>query len=250
MINAMCPLFCANENIDFVFKFNYYRFRPDFKRMVMKMQTRLILAFIVALVLSAAANSFAAIYKYIDKNGIICFADDLQSIPEPCRATAQKVKSAAEEARTPAMQMQLPAGAEAKKENAESSPDRGKASIENKSASLFSSRALISGIVVVSALFAFVLLGILDAEHKKSTKIIRVVILWGMSVYLIVAHRGDVADLFSTLKGKVDTVQRDSEEKRKKTAKALKDLNALMQDADHAAAQVPGGADPDPEKKD
>jgi hypothetical protein len=59
--------------------------------MAMNMQTRFMLAFVLAIVLSAASSSFAAIYKYIDNNGIICFSNDLQSIPEQCRATAKIV---------------------------------------------------------------------------------------------------------------------------------------------------------------
>jgi hypothetical protein len=100
----------------------------------------------------------------------------------------------------------------------------------------------------VSALFAFVILGILDADHKKAIRIVRVVILWGMSVYLILAHVGDVVNMFRTVKGEVDTVQHDSEEKGKKAAKALKEINAFTKDIDNAASQVSGGVDP--EKKD
>jgi hypothetical protein len=80
--------------------------------------------------------------------------------------------------------------AEAKPGNAASSSGRGKVSIEGTAKSLFSGRVLISVVVVVSALFAFVILGILDADHKKAKRIVRVVILWGMSAYLILAHGG------------------------------------------------------------
>jgi hypothetical protein len=37
----------------------------------MEMQPRLVLVFVLAIVLSATSNSFVAIYKYIDKKGII-----------------------------------------------------------------------------------------------------------------------------------------------------------------------------------
>jgi hypothetical protein len=138
--------------------------------------------------------------------------------------------------------------AETKPGKAESSPDRGKGSIENYAKILFSGRVLISVVIVVSALFAFVILGILDADHKKAIKVVRVVILWGMSVYLIVAHGGDVVNMFKTLKGEVDTVQRESEEKGKKAAKTMKEINAAIQNIDSAASKASGGADP--EKKD
>ena len=129
-----------------------------------------------------------------------------------------------------------------------SSSDRGAISIEGHAKSLFSGRVLISVVVVVSALFAFVILGVIDADHKKAIKIVRMVILWGMSVYLIFAHAGDVEDIFKTLGGKVDTVQRESEDKGKKAAKSMKEINVFMQHIDNAAPQVSEGVDP--EKRD
>ena len=216
--------------------------------MVMKMRIRLMLVFILAIVLSATSNSFAAIYKYIDKNGIICFADDLQSIPEQCRATAQIVSGEQEPERKPLIQKQSLVQAEATPTNEAPSSDRDKVSIEGYAKRFFSGRVLISVVVVVSALFSFVILGILDADHKKAIKIARVVILWGMSIYLIVAHAGDFVNLFRILEGKVDTVQRESGEKGKKAAKAMKEINAIVQHIDNAASQDSGGDDP--EKKD
>jgi len=216
--------------------------------MVMKMRIRLMLVFILAIVLSATSNSFAAIYKYIDKNGIICFADDLQSIPEQCRATAQIVSGEQEPERKPLIQKQSLVQAEATPTNEAPSSDRDKVSIEGYAKRFFSGRVLISVVVVVSALFSFVILGILDADHKKAIKIARVVILWGMSVYLLVAHAGDFVNLFRILEGKVDTVQRESGEKGKKAAKAMKEINAIVQHIDNAASQDSGGDDP--EKKD
>jgi len=214
----------------------------------MKMRIRLMLVFILAIVLSATSNSFAAIYKYIDKNGIICFADDLQSIPEQCRATAQIVSGEQEPERKPLIQKQSLVQAEATPTNEAPSSDRDKVSIEGYAKRFFSGRVLISVVVVVSALFSFVILGILDADHKKAIKIARVVILWGMSIYLIVAHAGDFVNLFRILEGKVDTVQRESGEKGKKAAKAMKEINAIVQHIDNAASQDSGGDDP--EKKD
>ncbi len=213
------------------------------------MRIRLMLLIVVAVVLSATSSSFAAIYKYIDENGIVSFADDLQSVPEKSRATAKIVGGEKEPEKAPVMQKQPQAQAEAKPGNAEPSAGREKAApIAGHAKSFFNSRVLISVLVVVSVLFAFVILGILDADHKKSIKIVRVVLLWGMSLYLIVAHGGDVVNLFRTLKGNVDTVQRESEEKGKKASKALKELNGMIQNVDHEVSQDPGGAEP--EKKD
>lgn len=212
------------------------------------MQKGLMLFFVLAIVFSATSNSFAAIYKYIDKNGIVSFADDLQAIPEQCRATATIVSGDQEEEKKSVLQKQPQSQAEAKTRNSLSVIDRGTVAFEGHAKSVFNTRMLISIVVVVSALFAFAILRILDADHKKSIKIVRVFILWGMSVYLIVAHAGDVIHLFKTLGGHVDTAQRESEEKGKKAAKAMKEMNALIQQVDHAVSRDSGGTDP--EKKD
>jgi hypothetical protein len=103
---------------------------------------------------------------------------------------------------------------------------------------------MISLNAVVSRMFAFVILGILDVEHKKTTKIIRVVIVLGMSVYRVVAHAGDVVNLFRTVDGKVNTARRASEKKGEKAAKAMKDMNVLMQQLDSTTSQDSGSAEP------
>jgi Skp family chaperone for outer membrane proteins len=217
--------------------------------MVMNVQTRLILVFVIAIVLASTSNSFAAMYQYTDKYGIVSFANDLQSIPEQSRATAKIVSGEQEQEAKPAPQKLAPVQEETRKSNAESSSDREKVSLEGTAKNFFSGKVLISIVVVVSALFAFVILGILDADHKKSIRIVRVVIVWGMSVYLIVAHGGDVVNMFRTVKGNVDAVQHESEEKGKKAAKAIKEMNAIIQHVDDAASQDPG-AGAAPEKRD
>jgi hypothetical protein len=210
----------------------------------MNMRTRFILVFVFTIVMSATSNSFAAIYKYVDANGIICFSDDLQSIPEQCRATAKIVSGNQEDKPDRTIQNQPSA-------KAEDIPGAGALSVEGETGStgghvksLFSSRMMISLIVIVSSMFAFVILGILDIGHKKATKVIRVVIVWGMSVYLIVAHAGDVVHMFKTLGDNVDTAQRASAEKGKKAAKAMKDMNNFMQQIDNTPSQESGGVEP------
>lgn len=208
----------------------------------MKMQAWLILVFVFALVLSAASDGFAALYKYIDKDGMICIANDLQSIPEKFRATAKIVSDVSEGEKKPMQQNQPQAQQEIKTGIAATSPSYEQAPSVDIKKSFFINRVLISSLVVVSVLFAFVILGILDADHKKAVKIARVVIVWCMSVYLIVAHAGDVVHMFRSMGNTVDTAHRNAEEKGKKAAKALKELNALVQDVDKAASEDAGGS--------
>jgi hypothetical protein len=100
---------------------------------------------------------------------------------------------------------------------------------------------------VVSALFAFVVLGIIDADHKKAIKIARVVIIWVVSVYLLYSHAGDVVHGFRSIGSNVESARQESEEKGKKAAKAMKALNAVLDQAGQSASGDP--AEAGPEKK-
>ena len=98
---------------------------------------------------------------------------------------------------------------------------------------------------MVSALFAFVVLGVLDADHKKAIAIARIVILWGVSVYLLYAHTMDVVHLVGSIGTKIDTVQQQSGEKGKKASQAMKKLNDLIDKAEQATAADPGTREPE-----
>lgn len=173
---------------------------------------------------------------------MIYFADDLQSIPEHYRAKAKIVSGELKEERKPEKQNQPQVQQEAKTDVAAPALARETTPTDGNKTRPFSNRLLISIIVVVSALFAFVVLGILDADHKKAVAIARVVIVWGMSVYLIYAHAGDVVHVFKSMSGGIDTARRESEEKGKKAAEALKAMDALLKQAGNAASENPEGA--------
>jgi hypothetical protein len=212
----------------------------------MKRKALIVPVLVLVLCLAAVSESFAAIYKYVDKQGMISFADNLQSIPQEYRASAvlmgdgqeavQKTAptNTAPEQRTAAPMRVVPAP-----------PLQEKPWSDGIKKSFFNNRVLISIGVVVSALFAFIILGILNADHKKSIRIVRVVILWGASLYLLVAHAGDVVGLFKSVDSSIDSAKRESEEKGKKAARALKEMNSLMQQVDQAASQEPGKAEPE-----
>jgi hypothetical protein len=59
------------------------------------MKTLLMTGLLLISGLSVTSTAFAAIYKYVDKNGMIYFADDLQSIPAQYRAAAKIVSGEA-----------------------------------------------------------------------------------------------------------------------------------------------------------
>jgi hypothetical protein len=202
------------------------------------MQARFMIALVAMFVMFASSNGFAAIYKYIDENGQVSIADDLQSIPEQYRETAVIVSGAVEEEEQKPLYRNLPQKPlETRPVSTALSPVREPSTVEDIKTSFSMNKVMISLLVVVSAVFAFVVLGILDADHKKSVKIVRVAILWGMSVYLIYAHAGDVGRLFRSTKDNFDSAQQESVEKGEKAAKALKEMNALIENIDHPGSQ-------------
>jgi len=212
----------------------------------MRIRTLCITVLFIVLGLSATSDCFAAIYKYIDKDGMIYFADDLQSIPVQYRAVAKIVSGeATKEEKGPTNQHQQTVQTETKKNETMSAGAQDKPFVEIAGKSSFGSRALLSAIIVVSALFSFGILGILDRDHTKAYKIVRVVILWGVSVFLLYAHARDVVAVFGSLGNKIENTRHESEEKGKKAAKALNAFSTLVEQAEKASPAHPAGAEPD-----
>jgi hypothetical protein len=196
-------------------------------------------------------SSFAAIYQYVDKDGMVGFADELQSVPEPYRAGARIISGTVEEKRpsnpSNRQRSDAPAG-EAVREPA-AVPAAGEkqtpatATDETRS---FGNRALISAAVVAGALIAVGVLGLFARDRKKTVAIVRVAVLSGMTVYLLYAHAGYVLNVFTRIGSGVESVKKRSEERGKKAARAIKALKALADDVDRLQD---GLAEMDPEKK-
>ncbi len=195
-----------------------------------------ILCLCCVLIFLLAQSGYAAIYKYLDRDGLICFADDLQSIPEQYRATAKIVSGEADqENRTPPQNRQT---SEQPAENGgqASSTALERPGVQQDETGFFSKGVLLSSIIVVSAVFAFMILGILEADHKKAVIIARITLLWAVTVYLIFMHAGDVVRLVRTTGGVIEDAKHQSEEKGKKAAKAIKALNELVRETGQASS--------------
>lgn len=191
-----------------------------------------------AVVLAMAQDSSALIYKYMDEDGLVNFADDLQAIPEQFRSSAKIVGGNPEEEKRPEQQEKPGLQPSAPPVIDTPSPEP-QAPPQHSERSPLSRRVLVSIIVVVSILFAFSILGILDEDHKKAVKIARVIMLWGLSVYLLYAHAMDVVRLTGLLSGNVASAQRASEEKGKKMAEKVKKFDAFMDQLDKTMAENP-----------
>ncbi len=220
----------------------------------MKNKLYLVLGLVCTFGFFSIQDTYAAIYKYMDSDGQVNFTDDLQSVPASCRATAKIVSGESDEKNMTSNsnndQTKAPAGTVAPEGAPYTAPvvvsEKPKPVESQDETGSFEKRAIYSAVILVSAVFAFIILGILDTDHKKIVAIVRVVLMWGMMVYLIYAHAGDVVHLFSSAGNKIESVHRKSEEKGKKAARAAKSLNALLDQAEQAAAD---SADSEGEEK-
>ncbi len=214
----------------------------------MRITLVLMCGFVCVLLSLSVQDGFAAIYKYVDQDGLINFADDLQSVPAPYRATAKIVSGEAPEQSLPSPstheQSKARTGAAIQKPASATVPaglnEKQKSTGTLLQTGSIGKRALTSAIIVVSAVFAFIILGILDTDHKKAVTVVRVVLLWGMTVYLLYAHAGDVVHIFSRMDSEIESIQQQSDEKGKKAARAMKSLNTMVEEAGQATADPEG----------
>ncbi len=207
------------------------------------MQKKLLLSLgLMAVFFLTTQDSLAAIYKYVDSDGLINFADDLQSVPAQYRSSAKIVGGEPDQekaASQPGGKMpEAPTGTMQKSPSAEDADASGKlkpVEAPPVKKETFGKRVITSIAVVASVAFAFIILGILDIENRKIVTIVRLVLLWGVTVFLIIFHGGDVVSLFSSAGDKIESARQRSEEKGRKAARAAKTLDALLDKAEQAA---------------
>lgn len=186
------------------------------------MRTKLLLLGLCCfLVFVSAQQSYAAIYKYVDKNGVICFANDLQSIPEQFRGSAQVVSDNPEPENPQSIHNQSPEQPTGIHGNFPSVANDTAVDARSEN-SFFNNRLFLTAIIVVTAAFAFIILGIIETDRKRTIAVVRVILLWAVALYLLIAHAGDALHVIRAASGKVDDVKHQSEEKGKKAGKAIK----------------------------
>jgi hypothetical protein len=215
----------------------------------MRIKSFLLLVAVCVSCLTASENCSAALFKYIDSDGTVNIADDLQSIPEQFRSSAVIVNGQAEEPKPagPVPQEQTttaPGTAPGIGAVSGAVPRAGEAAAGETPSAPIGKRAVVSLIVVVTAVFGFLMLGNLQADHLKAVRAARMMILWAASVYLIYAHAGDLIRVIGTVGDTVDAAQQQSAEKGRKAAKAAKALNALLEGAGNVPGE-PGEAGPE-----
>ena len=172
--------------------------------------------------------SMAVIYKYVDKDGNLCFADDLQVIPKQYRAAALIVQ---EESKDEPAKARIPAAADSGREQSISTTAQ---DIPQKHAVLsFSDRLMISGCIIIGTILVIYILRNQAAlkKNEKLTSIICNALIVITSLYLVIAHVKDAITVVGLAGNSLGNVQQQSAEKGRKAAQAIKKLDALFENA-------------------
>lgn len=195
-------------------------------------------------------DGFAATYKFVDKNGQVGFADDLQAVPEPYRATAVLIGGGGSEGErtsgSPAATgAQAPAqpGMNAQQAPPEAVPDQASPvqtqPLAQGSGLPFSIRLAISIGVVIATILISVFLGNVAGlhGHDRAIHVLRVSLSWLVVIYLVAAHAQDVMAIFKTVGKQVQSVSDQSAKRGEKAAKAIKAMDALREQAEKQAQE-------------
>lgn len=174
--------------------------------------------------------SDAAIYKYVDKDGVPCFADDLQVVPEQYRASAVIVEGDAKDDETKASRPVTLQNTETQSLAAavETKPVRRPLPL--------SIRVMISAAVAIAGLVIFLVLKKLPElkDNKKVLLAIRGSLIGVVAIYLVVAHVKDVLIVFGLASQTIEDAQQRSAEKGKKAAQVIKSIDAMFDEAQKA----------------
>ena len=206
----------------------------------MNMKALIMLFFLVALGLAVTPDGFAAIYKYIDKNKIDCFADDLHAVPEQYRATITEVGAVPEEEPKTHMRDQPQSQREVKPETSVSFTVQAKEPIDVDTSNVFSGRVMVSGMIVAGALVVFMILRTLDRDQNKLFAIARIAVAGGLAAYLIYTYAEDTVQMVKSIGTGVSAVQQKAEERGHKAAEAMKKMHALKKELENAVPPDPG----------
>jgi hypothetical protein len=207
-------------------------------------KTLKITGFLCLLILAVSGISSAATYKYEDKHGNVCFADDLQAIPEPYRKTAVLIEGEAKEekpaqpgrytGRDPIAEKMAEKAAENNTAEKPSVPASSVAVAKDAQARptgmAFSIRLAISFGVIFAAIAILGVVNKLPAmkDNRYGKVVARSSFVMIVVVYLLVAHAKDLMLMFGLAGKTLNTVQNEAAEKGRKTGEAIKKLDALI----------------------
>jgi hypothetical protein len=182
-------------------------------------------AFLVLVLLGFGVRQASAdIYRYVNDEGIICFADNLESVPAQYRAIA--VNTTAEEEKNQVLRSQT--GPQANIAPSLAAPRE-----EPAATMTFTARLLMTvGVVFVwfGILMTIKKTGVFKGREKflPTTQIVLGCIFL---VYLVMVHGKDAVGLFTMAGNKIEAVREKQAQRGRKAGQAIKALNAIMEEA-------------------
>jgi hypothetical protein len=194
---------------------------------------------LLTLVIKSARH--AAIYKYVDKDGVVSFADDLQQVPEKYRATAVIIEGESKENETKIAAPVIDT-------TSEQTVPQAATQVQTKRSQPLSIRLMISGGVSILVVVLMIIIA-KQPEVKRNERIgaiIRNSMIGILSLYLIIAHAKDVMIVLGIMDRAVEEVQERSAEKGRKAAQAIKSIDAVFENAEQAEGSLrpaEGGSD-------
>lgn len=177
---------------------------------------------------------FADVYKYVDKNGTVCFTDSIQAVPKDYRKKAEivsvqpkKEKGQQSEAAIQTTENKGPRATVLSTEKEEEAKENIKEAIKGfVSNRLFK---LIAGLI--GFLFIFIIIGKASnfLGHKRVGSILRIALTLLVLLYLFNSHLKEVVNVFAMLKEEVLGVKKQAEERNKETDKIINELSGEPQ---------------------
>lgn len=174
-----------------------------------------------------ARSGHAVIYQYTDKNGVVCYADDLQKVPEAYRPQAAVVSGGVTSKDGAAQSGPVIVARDA------AAPFAAQTVQEESSGAQhwpFASRLLLSILVVGVSLGGYRLAVGQSAVKKQeqALKVVRGVGYVALTLFLLYVHLRDVVFVYRSIAGTIDTAQENSARKGKQAADFMKAVDRAL----------------------
>jgi hypothetical protein len=168
--------------------------------------------------------AFADIYKYVNEQGEISFADNLESVPERYRATVVNVTPLEDQNQVQQPQTEQPVQPGTRTaQNIASTQER----------MTFTTRLFMTVVLIFVSIVVLVAIN-KTGSFKGRAKVlpaVRIALACLLLVYLVMAHGKDVTILFTMAGNKIGAVKEKQAQRGKKAGEAIKAFNTLMEAA-------------------
>lgn len=168
----------------------------------------------------------ATYYKYVDKNGTVCFTDSRQSIPEEYKRKATKITDEKENADKKSRDNQIKGdnegGSLTDKKQGLSSEEK----IKDTLTTIRNADSFRPAVAIAIFLFLFIAAGKIGRSlgHKQLSSVLRIALTVGILFFLFHTHVKKITDIFNSLKKDATDIAKRTEERNKKADDAAKDL--------------------------